>query len=77
MSSTKHAWGDLNMDIPRRSPVQITLSVQQQNIDQEWNSERQTFILLRNRFPRHSFKENALKLNNNCVWRFAVEGKDI
>ena len=32
------------MDIPRGSPVQITLSVQQQNFDPEWNSERQIIV---------------------------------
>ena len=78
MKYTKHAKGDLNRDIPRGSPLQSTLSVQQEHFDQERSNGRQIIVTpllwLYNIFPRNAYKENALKLNFNFVWKFAVEG---
>ena len=60
MKYTKHAKGDLNRDIPRGSPLQSTLSVQQEHFDQERSNGRQIIVTpllwLYNIFPRNAYK---------------------
>ena len=44
MNYTKYAKGDLNRGIPRGSPRQSVLSVQQENFDQERSNGRQIVV---------------------------------